>query len=172
MIQIKTNKTKKIDLSNFFNGEEAFVIIKYIQRDIWKHINRLTIKSADTFLYDKLSNDKEYQNKQKELEKTKNTEKKKELEQEMNKFIEKKAIEIYNSIEQEDLRKMKEIEIERNKLLFEYGIDKENHTFVDENNNKIILDYDTNTKIKWGFDFITLLTKEILNFNSDFDLGE
>lgn len=165
------SRERKISLDKYF-GEEAFVTVKYIPRDIWKHINRLVLKTADSLAYTKLSNSSEYREYEKKIEKEKDKIKKIELQKEFSGYIEKSMIEEYCKIPQKELTEMQSIENEKNKLLFEYGLDTEKHNFLDDNDKKVVMNYDTIKNIVSNHNIFDIIATEIMTLNKEFDLGE
>ncbi len=164
---IKTEKKeKKIDISEFFK-EEAFITIKYINRDIWRYANRLTLKTIDTLVYQEITNNKEYKQLQKRIENSDGAEKIKLL-NELNQLVGDLTAKKYADVPIEKLTETKKIEFERNKILIENGLDADNHNLFDEKGQKIKLDYETVKELP----FFEKILNEILKFNGDFDLGE
>ena len=161
-------KTKKIDLTKWFNGEDAYVTIKFIQRDIWRYANRLTFKTAEAMFYTEIVNDKEYKRIQKEIESCKEKEKKVKLQKELDTLANNILTQKYADLGKEKLKETLEVEQEKNRILIDEGVDKNLHNFTDENGNKIILDYE----ILKNCEFFDYLIQEIIKFNSEFDLQE
>lgn len=161
-------KTKRLDLSSFFNGEEAYLTLLYIPRDLWRYINKLTLKTSDVLLYTKIVNDKEYKKIIQDLKNAKTQKEKKEAEILLNEKSN-DLMAIYSSqISKNDLNEGFNIELERNKLLIEHGVDKEAHNFTDDNNNKITLNYEILNKCVF-FDY---LIQKIIEFNGEHDISE
>lgn len=165
---ILQNREKKIDLSRFFNNEEAYIYIKYINRDIWRYINRLTLKSIEATLYSEIINDKEYKKIKEKLENCNLPEEKIKLNIELNRKAEELMAEKYQKIDKNKVKETFEIENERNKLLIDNGVDFEKHNFTNEKGEKIELNYNI-LKDCVFFDF---LLEEIMKYNGDFNVGE
>ncbi|NMB82884.1 MAG: hypothetical protein GYA14_13815 [Ignavibacteria bacterium] len=169
MILKRNDKTKKIDLSSFFNGEEAYLTIKYINREVWRYINRLTLKTAEASFYAEIVNDKEYKDIQKQIDKAKTEKERVELLNKLNDVANNLLVLKYKNVTTDNLNETLNLEIQKNKMLIEAGIlSDEGHNFTDEKGNKISLNYD-NLKDTIFFDF---LINEIIKFNGEFDLLE
>lgn len=141
---LQTNREKKVDLSEFFNKEEAYLFIKYIPRDIWRYINKLQLKTADVIVYTNINK-----------KKTKNN-------------LEDEIINEYQKLDENTIKQSFQLEQEKNKLLIQHGVDSNKHNFTDEKGNKIVLDYE---KLQ-NCTFYDFLLQEIIKFNSSFDALE
>ena len=160
-------KTKKIDLTKWFN-EEAFITIKFISRDVWRYANRLTLKTAEAQFYSEIVNDKEYKKLQSMIDNCKDKAEKSKLQKELDNLANNILTQKYLSLNKDKLKETLEAEQEKNKILINEGVDKEKHNLTDEKGNKITLDYD----ILKNCEFFDYLLQEIIKFNSEFDLQE
>jgi len=160
-------KTKKIDLTKWFN-EEAFITIKFISRDVWRYANRLTLKTAEAQFYNEIIGNKEYKELQKRIENTKEKQEKTKLQKELDILANSLLTQKYLNLDKNKLKETLEIEQEKNKLLIDNGIDENEHNLTDENNKKLVLNYE----ILKNCDFFDYLLQEIIKFNSEFDLQE
>jgi lysyl-tRNA synthetase class II len=144
----KNIKEKRVDISEYF-GKDDFITVKYINREIWNYINKMTVKTEDGLLYQ-------------EMQKLPDT-------------ADKWNIAIKN-ITAKELEKAKECSVIVNKLLIEHGIDDKNHSFTD-NDKPIKLNYEILNLIggkqnESGLDFYNFILNEVRLFNSGYDLGE
>lgn len=159
-------KEKKIDLTKYFN-EEAWATITYIPREIWRGINRLTLCLVESQAFIEIQKDKRYIELQRKIEKAKENERK-ELLKELNELQTQILLENYKNLNEEQLKELQRIETEKNKMLVEYGVDKERHNFTDEKGQKLELNYE----ILKNCEFFDYIIQEIVNFNAEFDLLE
>lgn len=146
MILRQSGKEKKLDLSKFFKGEEAFIYIKYISRDVWRYINKLQLKTADVIVYTNIN---------KKKPKT-------------NFNLEEEILTEYQKLDENLIKKSFELELEKNRLLIKHGVDTNKHNFTNEQGDKIQLDYE----ILQNCVFFDYLIQEIIKFNSEFDVLE
>jgi len=160
-------KTRKLDLNNFF-GEEAWLTLKYINREDWRAINRLTLCLAESQAFIDLQKDKKYLDLQKKLQKATESKEIKEITEELNKIQTELLLENYKKIDSDKMQNLKKIEAERNKMLIDMGVDKELHNFYNEKGEKLVLNYE----ILRNCEFFDYLLQEIINFNAEFDLLE
>lgn len=159
-------KDKKLDISNVV-GEEAYITIKYINRDVWRYANRLTLKTVDTLVYQEIINNKDYKQIQKKLEMATGAEKIKLL-NDLNQLTGELTAKAYNNISIEKLEETKKIEDEKNKILIENGLDQDEHNLYDEKGQKIKLKYELLKELHF-FDYVL---NEIVKHNGEYDLGK
>jgi hypothetical protein len=145
---LKNLKEKQVDISSYF-GEGEYITVKYINREVYNYVNKMTIKTEDGLLYQ-------------EMQKLPETDDRWNL-----------AI---KNVSAKELEKARECSVIVNKLLIEYGLDDKKHTFVDSG-KPVKLNYEILNMIggkgsETGLDFYNFVLNEIRTFNNGAELGE
>lgn len=164
-------RSKKISLEDFFTAEDFFTV-KYIPREKWKLINKLVLKSDDVLLVTK------YQEIFGHLEKSEIEIEAMTLEDRLNYYDKKNQnfVKTSQMIPEAELIEAQRIGEKVNRMLVEFGLDADNHTFT-TGGKKVKLDFTVAeslgaVKNATGNDLYLFILESIRNYNNEFELGE
>lgn len=146
---LKDKRRKRIEIKHF--GGDDYITVKYIDRDIYNYINKLTVKTEDGLVYSKMQ---EIPGKIDSSEKYKLA---------------------MMKLSADELQKGRECSQIVNKMLIDHGLDKDDHSFTDSD-KPVKLDYNVLNQIggqsDGEIDLFTFILNKIRSFNNEFNLGE
>ena len=147
--KLNKDRSKKLDLSSFFDGEECYVTICKLPREKKRELQRYVVDTTTTkiglMIAEKIEN-KEF-NKDDILDTG-------------------KILKLMAEMPEADKDKINSSTKEYEKILLDYGLDAEKHNFVDDNDKKISLNYNLIVnEIGLSEDIVEFILKAITGYN-------